>query len=556
MANAQNNGRTGQSNERSIREAQQLFAETLCFDNKITWDLTPENQPDTLKLKIDNITKDPEVREAMFNSVWEQRKYTNRQSLTSLIFVMVAIDKTEEELDMAAESRSNWSCHPVYRTRRCTYSNSSSNCCMIFVDENGRVYQNWDAYLANNQLPAGIMVAPARGIYTLIDGIVLLENRLTPAASPRRKALQKLDGVIGVGGALACTLLALPVAAPIIAAAGVVSVSCVSYATARSSVNLVNRSIHEQSISVTNRSARKDWFAVVGGTVALGVTVANRVLARVAKSECEVNTFNEHAVNGFNISCIIISGAGLANVAFDLYLKKRDDAAISAMDVLQLSASLVVFTHSVYNFKLASTIIRESRNQDSFHVPLQNRQRSTYEQLSTVTTGNGGANRGEADIIRNVNGSPQELTDPTIWENYGRLAINGLKVALTYYGPLVKDRIIDSDNIDNVLSYLHQKIPVDLQKFVLKLANRFVKFYVKQIETMVQFYISTESVIYTIISQLLNKYAGCALQQLEEQSSEILNNIKKYYWSQNPTCFTSKIIKCEVCGGQYNYCDL
>lgn len=45
--------------------------------------------------------------------------------------------------------------------------NNSSGCCMIFIDEHSRIYQNWQQYLKNNILPGGIMVAPSNGIYSL-----------------------------------------------------------------------------------------------------------------------------------------------------------------------------------------------------------------------------------------------------------------------------------------------------------------------------------------------------------------------------------------------------
>lgn len=37
---------------------------------------------------------------------------------------------------------------------------------MIFVDETGRVYKNWNDYVQNNVLPKGTMVAPSNGVYT------------------------------------------------------------------------------------------------------------------------------------------------------------------------------------------------------------------------------------------------------------------------------------------------------------------------------------------------------------------------------------------------------
>lgn len=36
---------------------------------------------------------------------------------------------------------------------------------MIFVDEYGRVYQNWEEFKTNNEYPTGYIVAPTNGVY-------------------------------------------------------------------------------------------------------------------------------------------------------------------------------------------------------------------------------------------------------------------------------------------------------------------------------------------------------------------------------------------------------
>lgn len=41
----------------------------------------------------------------------------------------------------------------------------SSNCCMIFIDEMGNVYQNWNHFIKTNCLPEGVALAPSQGVY-------------------------------------------------------------------------------------------------------------------------------------------------------------------------------------------------------------------------------------------------------------------------------------------------------------------------------------------------------------------------------------------------------
>lgn len=450
MAEANNNG-----NQRTAREVQQEFADKLGYAEQIIWDLLSEEQAHLLEDKLRQLIRDPQpsennnelvlpaltpelrikeekertklindnkkAREAIFKAVWEQRKYTNRQSLTAIIYVMVIADEKDVN---RAEDCTKFSCHPVFRARRCITESSgrsgdSSDCCNIFVDENGRVYQNWEQYVATNELPAGIMVAPERGIYRLVKDHVRLDKYVTPAGSDSRKVLGFLDVGSAVGGFAAAgvsiaALCTLPVSAPLLAGAGVVGLASAGYGTARSAAKLVDRSQHEQSINVTDREARSHWLGTIAGVIGLGAAGATQAVTVATNAGREVGAITQLTVNGMNITSIAISGTGLANGILDMILKVQDGDDITTIDVLQLSASLVLFTHSVYNFKLASTIINDTANKNlaGYRETLSNRQRRMFDKTYKETIRING-NRAKVDIIRNVNEIPsrQQFND-------------------------------------------------------------------------------------------------------------------------------------------------
>ncbi|XP_034101750.1 uncharacterized protein LOC117566366 [Drosophila albomicans] len=405
---------------KSIREVQQSFAESLGFGNETIWDLLSNEQSKILKKKIRILIPDPEkndkqcavfarIRQTIFDAVWEQRKYTNRQSLTSIFYVLVATDETNE--DDAINSK-KWSCHPVFRARRCVsdINGRSVDCCLIYVDENGRVYQNWESYVTSNQLPEGIMVTPPRGVYNLtLRGDVILQSMPTPASSTESKVLGALDITLAVGGLGAAAVpiagLAFTVAAPVMLVAGAVGLAAAGYSTARAGAQLVDRSQHEQSINVTDRTARGQWLSVVAGAVGLGAAGATSAVTVATDAGREVGAIAQLTVNSMNISSIMISATGLTSGVIDLILKHQDGDDISTMDALQLSASLFLFTHSVYNFKLASTIINDTANNriGSYRESLSNQQRRTIDKVVKETIRTKGVS---TDIIRNVNEMP------------------------------------------------------------------------------------------------------------------------------------------------------
>ncbi|XP_030385152.1 uncharacterized protein LOC115632232 isoform X2 [Scaptodrosophila lebanonensis] len=414
---------------RSVKEIQQDFAESLGHGDEVIWDLLSQTMADLLQKKIRELIPDPResddkkkraaenARNSIFTAVWEQRKYTNRQSLTSIIYVLVV----PEETGVAnAENSVEWSCHPLFRARRCIsdevgVDSSSSNCCMIFVDENGRVYQNWQSYVEDNELPPGVMVAPENGVYNIREGSVKLVKYVTPAGTPKYKALKVADtaSAIGAFGSALLTgvaIFAMPIAAPVMAVGAGVGLASAGYATARSAGQLIDRGQHEQSINVTDRAARGHWIGVVAGAVGLGAAGATSAMTAATRAGREVGTIAQMTINGMNISSIVISGTGVANGILELILKSQDGDDVSTMDVLQLSASLVLFTHSVYNFRLASTIISETQNStiSSYRKTLSNRQRRSFDKIAKETQRLRGPTQGKMDIIRNVNEVPSK----------------------------------------------------------------------------------------------------------------------------------------------------
>ncbi|XP_020816405.1 uncharacterized protein LOC110190346 [Drosophila serrata] len=676
MAGATENGGTN----RTAREVQQNFAESLGYAEEIIWDLLSQEQSEILMNKLRELIRDPQppgggslddenkhqkiiadnmrARETIFNAVWEQRKYTNRQSLTAIIYVMVV--EGTDDVNRAEDSK-KFSCHPVFRARRCIHSRSgtssdSSDCCNIFVDENGRVYQNWAQYVANNELPAGIMVAPERGIYRVVSEQVRLDKYVTPAGSTNRRVLGYLDTGSAVGGfAAACIpiagLLTLPVSGPAMAIAGVVGLASAGYATARSSAMLVDRNRHEQSISVTDRQARGHWLGVIAGAVGLGAAGATQAVSAATNAGREVGAIAQMTVNGMNISSIVISGTGVANGVLDLILKMRDGDDISTMDVLQLSASLVLFTHSVYNFKLASTIINETANRNiaGYRDTLSNRQRRAFDKASKETVRLRGNTRGRLDIIRNVNEVPsrQQFNDlykinknmnqegvryafapegngfvlngevqtsaadlrASVQHNQGpnilgqvsqpipashaasgnlrldgqnqvsrltgplptanprpepptyavgvfalelsSVMVGGVLFVLEKYGRTIFEHVINAESFENLITTMADTLEPEVFDLIMKLTRTFMDTMLDELTTVLKFYISTESILFRILDQVMRKFRHMSRIDLEMHTGEIFMAVKRYFLSLNPNSYIGLLEKCKVCEGYF-----
>ncbi|EDV43380.1 uncharacterized protein Dana_GF18460 [Drosophila ananassae] len=577
-----------QNQRLSAKEFQKNFAESLSCNDELIWDLVPENQPDLLKKKLkelipDHQTRSKKTQDAVFTSLWNQRKYTNGQSLTAIIYVVVV---PEEKNFENAEISTNFSYHPVIRARRCIYGTSSSHCCNLFVDENARVYQNWGHYVATNKLPPGTMVAPKSGIYKLVEGEVSLEKFVTPAGSAGRKALHVLDTSVAIGGfasagvSIVAATCVFPFAAPLMGIAGLVGLGTATYATTRSSIRLADRSKHEQSIKLTDREARGHWLNTMAGVVGIGAAGVTKAVGLATIAGKEVGKVAQMTVNGVNITSIAVSGSSVANGVVDIIIKAMDGEDITAMDVLQLSASLVLFTHSIHNFKLASTIIREAANGkiDGFRKTLSESQRISFDKYLETTVSIRGETKGILDIIRCINDTPSHhelrslFMSPKGVKNTVNISCSNLKLGLLLtecivtigktsfnlkdYGEAILKNVVNAESFENIVRVVAESVVPNVFNLIMNMTETFLNLMLKELTELLKFFISTESVLFRMMETVLNDYREKSYQFIEAHTLPIMEKIKRQFLSLNPSNYIIPRKKCEVCDGYYTICPL
>uniref|UniRef100_A0ABK9MK19 DUF4781 domain-containing protein n=1 Tax=Glossina morsitans morsitans TaxID=37546 RepID=A0ABK9MK19_GLOMM len=391
------------TSRKTIRGVQQELALSLGFGDQIIWNFYSAGQGNVLEKKIRALLPDQtkgqqaieKIREDLFTNVWKQRIYGNGSLFSSIFYVAVTNDKE-------AEQATEFSIHPVFRIRKCVAEDDSTDCCMVYVDEEGRVYQNWQSYVNENVLPPGFMVAPHCGVYNFDQ--VILETYITPKGTPGATFSRETQNVVGF--VAAC----VPIAAtlyPIAAASTIIGVATWTMSGVLSATNLVDRSNHEQSIQITDRDARGSWLGVACGLLGPASLGATKYMTRMVEAG-KVTTGLEFFVNSMNITSIVLSGSGLGVGILDLIFKYKDGGDISPLDVVQLAASLALFTHSVYNFQMASSIADNARNGhiEKYRESLFKRQRKIFDKYLKETARIRGDTQGKIDIIRHINDIP------------------------------------------------------------------------------------------------------------------------------------------------------
>eukprot|EP00099_Drosophila_melanogaster_P029445 NP_788521.2 uncharacterized protein Dmel_CG7730 [Drosophila melanogaster] len=568
-------------NSRTTYEVQRDFGFSSGLRSEIIWDSLAPDQGDVLKQKIENLIRDDDARngkaiqrkrEQLFRNIWQQRCYTNGTLLSAIIYVLVTPDTDPE----SALQSTNYSCHPVFRTRRCLKGENSAACCMIFVDENARVYANWEQFVFRNTLPKGLMIAPSQGIYTFTGdeepGVQLMVHP-TPAARARYKILNAGDKVATVGSLVAsvpaAAALAVPLGAPLAIAATAVGVATGVYSTLRSASHLIDRRRHGQSTCITDTEARSSWLGVAGGVVGLGASGATKALSTAAGAGYKVNPAAQLAVRGINGASMVIAGTGVANGVYDLYSKHGDDQAINSLDMLKMASHLVIFTHSINNMRIAS----KATNGSSLRRALRNQSRKIFDRISqeTVKLHN---ESGQFDIVRTLNEIPfkevllslhnmnshlsQGLTVATTllpqilsYGIGGQMVINMDMLAQKFGGKFV-EHIGNLASFTDVLEAMARYFSDQAVQLLMQMTRTFVEENVDYIDRSLNTFVSTEAVLYRILMHCVKTFDDFGEDFLQRQREDILMVVSKYFRSLEPVGEQNcRKYKCNVCKGAY-----
>ena len=296
---------------------------------------------------------------------------------------------------------------PLFRTMKCLdkANRSAEGKCMVFVDEFGWVYQSFGAFAAETLYPATQIVAPVRGVFSRNnDGQVRLVYFKAPKTAAQIEAEQWTNIGMTVGGLGAAAVLGaaafFPVTAPFVWGAIGVGALVGTVSGGMSAAKLVERSKHEQDIGLGDRESRAHWLAITGTLVGFAASGAASVLRSVAVAG-NVSTGLIYTSNTIFGASIFINGVCVGNSIWDM----TQSGEVTTGDMLQLSVSLFLFSHSMYNFQTAHTIVTETQNlhlRDYKQTLSRNGQRRFQRKLNGRVREHG-VTKGTGDTIRNLN---------------------------------------------------------------------------------------------------------------------------------------------------------
>lgn len=348
------------------------------------------------------------------NMIWKQIRHTKSCLRMSIIYVaLVPANPNRIGFPMYA---TDFVVRPLFRTMKCINpsTRSARGKCMVFIDEFGLVYHNWKDFVENTKYPDTTIVAPRLGVFDRSE--TTGEVQLISFTAPRTAEIVEAEQIIETGmtnlglaslGVFVASIL-FPIAAPIVTAATYIGTGVGVLSATRSVGTLMEQNHREQDISFTSEHARGHWLAIVGSLAAFGAAGA----ASAVRSATIAGTVTPSLLrlsNSMFFAAVFVNGVSVGNSV----LTAVNRGTITPGEVLQLSAALFLFTHSVYNFRTAQQLQRDTFNQhtrDYQETLSRNGQRRFRNRLNGRIRNQGFA-AAAGDQMRNLNSAEHYNTN-------------------------------------------------------------------------------------------------------------------------------------------------
>jgi len=291
----------------------------------------------------------PQNQQEITNSIYHQLvKHSDSDVKVAFIFLMIKQGNEEYQL-------------PVIR-----FVDSERKA--VFLDHLTRIYKTWENFTEWNELPECEYCFPEGGWYKRdVHENVKIAFKESPRCNVGEQIVKAADttstvaniGSIALMGAGAISSFLFPPAAPgLFATATYVGAASGVYSVGRNTTKLIDRGTHEQSVNpFTDAQARSCWLGAVGGALGVGTLGATKYITHLAREGEVASKFMRATFNTLNVSSLTVNGIGIVSNVYDLSQKEK----VTALDVANLSLSVLFFTNSAMNLKTARTIIKETQ---------------------------------------------------------------------------------------------------------------------------------------------------------------------------------------------------
>ncbi|KAH8257248.1 hypothetical protein KR038_006031 [Drosophila bunnanda] len=230
-----------------------------------------------------------------------------------------------------------------------------------------------------------------------------------------------------------------------------------------------------------------------------------------------------------------------------LLLSQRDGEKSS--DANELSDSLLLFTHTINNRRLALKMIEEQK----YHNILGHELGMVYNQISEEAK----RIEGKVDLIRSADEVPSKKDLDIMFKTKKKLRgppkwrLRKEDINLKDYGSALEEHILNNESFDNLMYSMCENLEQEMLKLILKLTQTFVENTREELWQLLKYHFPTETILYRIILCILKRHSDLNIEEIEEQSSDILRRVRYYFAQACPNSPPDLLTKCTKCVGYY-----
>ncbi|XP_020816183.1 uncharacterized protein LOC110190176 [Drosophila serrata] len=231
-----------------------------------------------------------------------------------------------------------------------------------------------------------------------------------------------------------------------------------------------------------------------------------------------------------------------------LLLSQRDGEKSS--DASELSDSLLLFTHTINNRRLALEMIKEQK----YHNILGHELKMVYNQISEEAK----RIEGKVDLIRSANEVPSKKELDIMFRTKTKLKgllidrVRKEEINLEDYGSAFQKHILNNESFDNLMYSMCENLEPEMLMLILKLTQTFVENTREELWQLLKYHFSTETILYQIILCIFKRHSDLNIKDIEEQSSDILRRVRYYFAQSCPNSPPDLLTKCTKCVGYYH----
>ncbi|KAH8286350.1 hypothetical protein KR054_007508, partial [Drosophila jambulina] len=244
-------------------------------------------------------------------------------------------------------------------------------------------------------------------------------------------------------------------------------------------------------------------------------------------------------------------------------LEERINRKLKDLSVADLSQSLVLFTHSVNNFRLATKMVLEGSCYDPLLIPFYFRSQFEKiagdtsfinERVNPIRSANEVPRKADLDeIFKSVVGNCQKpIDEPMELLNNCPIPVKIEHINLKDYGQTLNEHILNTESFEALIASMSENLEPEMLKLIMKLTQNFMETTREELLKLLKYHFPTETVLYQILLCILKHHSNLDFKEVEDQSTDILRRVRYYFASACPNFRSEFLKKCPRCVGYYD----